>query len=592
MHSDALDRLRHDQAALLAELVKAGARIIKPSKIFCPFHVNVNSSAGGVYEKGGHWRYKCHSCGWNGDVFDIRAVNAGRPLADILCEAREQLEPASKPSAKAAPVDWTVAAKCYYEAMTDERRAALADVLGLSVDSLKRMRYGWDAERNVYTIPMRDGGGTIIGIRTRTQDGKKFCIGGSRNGLFIPGELSGAGPLIIGEGASDTPAALDMGYDGIGRPNNTAGEDMIVEYLTKHPRAEVWIIYDIDPKPSTAQTTKDAAERLEVRIMPLVGSVKVFTPPAPHKDIRAWRIAGAGQDDIDAAAAAVPSRGPAGDLRRMLEGEIDGTRRAIPWPWRLVSRGTQSLTPGTITLVGGDPGSGKSLLLLEAAAYWIDAGVTVAVYELERTRTYHLKRALAQCVGASWLTDLETVFQRPSEALAYRDEHAGWLDSIGRRIWEAPDKPVRLLDLVAWVGARAVEGARIIVIDPITAADAVVNPWADAQTFMHTVRPIIDRYGASLILITHPRKDKHKSNATTLDDLAGGAAWQRLADCILWLERPEEPRQVTVKNCSNSYATTTIETINRIMRLMKTRDGRGAGWQVAFHFDPQTLRFS
>jgi len=256
-----------------------------------------------------------------------------------------------------------------------------------------------------------------------------------------------------------------------------------------------------------------------------------------------------------------------------------------------VSRGTQALLPGHVTLICGDPGDGKTLWLLEALAYWHDQGIPVAIYELEQTRAYHLKRMLAQRVGASWLTDLEVVSARPDEVMALHSEHQGWLDAIGARMFEAPDTPVNLQSLTKWVEARAFAGARVICIDPVTAATTSDRPWDDAQRFLQTVKPILDRHGASLVLVTHPKKTKQKDKPSTLDDLAGGAAWQRFAQSILWMVRHDEPKTVTVKNIGSAMPIAEQDRINRTLRIMKARDGKGAGWQLGFDFDLQTLRF-
>ena len=48
---------------------------------------------------------------------------------------------------------------------------------------------------------------------------------------------------------------------------------------------------------------------------------------------------------------------------------------------------------------------------------------------------------------------------------------------------------------------------------------------------------------ASLLLVTHAKKG---SKMVGLDDLAGGASYQRLAQCILWIERHKTPKTVTI----------------------------------------------
>ena len=64
------DTLRHDKAALLTELKHAGAQVVKPSAIKCPFHEDAHPSAGVYEDNTGVWRFKCQAagCGFGGEV--------------------------------------------------------------------------------------------------------------------------------------------------------------------------------------------------------------------------------------------------------------------------------------------------------------------------------------------------------------------------------------------------------------------------------------------------------------------------------------------------------------------------------------------
>ena len=53
--------------------------------------------------------------------------------------------------------------------------------------------------------------GEVIGIRIRSHYGK-FCVGGSKTGLFLPLEISSEGLRLIVEGNTDTAAGSSLGY--------------------------------------------------------------------------------------------------------------------------------------------------------------------------------------------------------------------------------------------------------------------------------------------------------------------------------------------------------------------------------------------
>jgi DNA primase len=50
----------------------------------CPFHANTVTPALSIYQKGGRWRYRCHSCGAAGDAIEWVAARDGITMADTL----------------------------------------------------------------------------------------------------------------------------------------------------------------------------------------------------------------------------------------------------------------------------------------------------------------------------------------------------------------------------------------------------------------------------------------------------------------------------------------------------------------------------
>ena len=109
-------------------------------------------------------------------------------------------------------------------------------------------------------------------------------------------------------------------------------------------------------------------------------------------------------------ALATPCGGAGVGLDELIEDTISGKRASLKWSmWPAVSQMARALMPGTVTAFCGDPGSGKSFMLLEAAWRWHQAGVKVAIFELEDAPAYHLNRSLAQIGGESGLMDDEWI---------------------------------------------------------------------------------------------------------------------------------------------------------------------------------------
>jgi 5S rRNA maturation endonuclease (ribonuclease M5) len=199
-------------------------------------------------------------------------------------------------------VDFAALAERYQEAVNPNALARLAESLGLTVESLRRLRVGWSVHHGGWAFPMSDAAGKVRGVRLRLSDGRKLAVRGSREALFIPGGLKGTGRVLVCEGATDTAALLDLGFQAVGRPSCTGGRPLLVEGVAKWKPLEVVIIADGDAP------GQRGADRLATRLLPYVRGVKVIVPPQGVKDARAWLQAGATTADVTAAIDGAPVR--------------------------------------------------------------------------------------------------------------------------------------------------------------------------------------------------------------------------------------------------------------------------------------------
>lgn len=172
----------------------------------------------------------------------------------------------------------------------------LARSLGVSADSLPRLGCAWAAPHRAWAFPMLDGQRAIIGLRLRAEDGRKWAIADSRNGLFFPVGLKSAGPLLVCEGPTDTAAMLDLGYDAIGRPSCTGAVEMVIQAVRTLRRRDVVVVADADG-PGI-----DGADRL-ARALTEAGRRPKVIRPLQGKDARAWVQAGATRAVVDCAVA-------------------------------------------------------------------------------------------------------------------------------------------------------------------------------------------------------------------------------------------------------------------------------------------------
>lgn len=165
----------------------------------------------------------------------------------------------------------------YQQQLSDKKLNWLSMKLGTSSKSLKRLRVGWDG--TAYTFPMSNAENQIIGIRRRFPDGLKVSLTGSKNGVFIPTDLPTDDPLFICEGPTDTAAALDLGFDAIGRPNCNSKVEMTAEIVK---RRDVIIIGDNDDGGRTG------VERLSDTLVLYCKDVRIVYPPEGIKDLKDW----------------------------------------------------------------------------------------------------------------------------------------------------------------------------------------------------------------------------------------------------------------------------------------------------------------
>jgi len=173
--------------------------------------------------------------------------------------------------------------------------------IGVDPRALVLLKAAWADCYQAWAFPMYDGWGKPIGIRLRNSE-RKWSVGGSKAGLFVPFEMSNDGPLFIVEGPTDCAAVLSWGYDCIGRPSCNDGRLHIVEYLKRH-RRDVVILSNFDlktlPNGKVIRPGQEGAERLADEIVFRCKSLKVILPADGIKDARAWLAAGGTRRDVE-----------------------------------------------------------------------------------------------------------------------------------------------------------------------------------------------------------------------------------------------------------------------------------------------------
>lgn len=149
-------------------------------------------------------------------------------------------------NADVVPPDCESIAKRLCGDVTDRQLRWLSRNLGVSVDALMAFRVGADSQRQVFSFPMVNASGRIVGLRYRACNGKKFSEKGGREGMFVPtGEL-GRRWLIV-EGPTDAAAIWDLGFRSVIGRSNCQGNVAQLKTLARRKRpSSVLIIPDAD----------------------------------------------------------------------------------------------------------------------------------------------------------------------------------------------------------------------------------------------------------------------------------------------------------------------------------------------------------
>lgn len=183
------------------------------------------------------------------------------------------LPPRSAP-AMVPTINATKMHRDWLAATTPRHLAEFALELGLSVAALKAAGAAWAAPHAAWAFPMCDGHGNTLGIRLRANDGRKWAVRGSKQGIFIA-TVPPQKTLFVCEGPTDTAAAVELGLFAVGRPNCCCGGSDIKIFARLHQCHRVVVVSDND-KPGL-----DGARKVGGEIgLPFA----VVVPPA--KDLR------------------------------------------------------------------------------------------------------------------------------------------------------------------------------------------------------------------------------------------------------------------------------------------------------------------
>lgn len=247
----------------------------------CPGHDDKHNSGSAFMGRDLRLHIHCHAgCSWEN-------IKAGLGIAS----ATFRPEATPEPRQHAAPDFRHILQSCIQDTTT-QRLRNLAELIGVSHESLRNLGFAWHAPSNAWAIPMKDSAGEVIGIRLRSESGEKWAITGSTSGLFIPTTQPESEFIAITEGPTDTGAVLDWGISCIGRPSCNARIDLIQQYLTANQKLIAIFSNRDEAKTSATGEFYPGQEGAITLANQLRGQIKIILPPLMFKDWRQFKNAG------------------------------------------------------------------------------------------------------------------------------------------------------------------------------------------------------------------------------------------------------------------------------------------------------------
>lgn len=550
-----LNRLRTDRAVLVSALQAAGATINGQSSISCPFHDDKNPSGSLSQAADGAWRFRCFACKWNesrpdGDVFDVIKRARGLSFADAVrelgCTDATNDGPPSKSTIKPKhePEDLSkLATECAARLQDDSE---LLDKLhlerGVDRETAKRFGVGVDARKRFWTFPVEVSGArgavAIKHHRIRPDNGPKKCFWmpkGTKSRHCWPVCLDHAGPVWICPGELKALAVIATGRSAIGMTSGE-GASLPVEIVEIVRGREVAIVGDDDDKGwewrnKVQKFLADHAIDARIVNLPLDSS--------------------AGLNDVGDYIVSLVENGKTPD-------EIGATldhyfEKSAPWAeyqlknlivsrdtWKPVEYISTGLTRfdelsggglrvGTVTLLVGPPGKGKTQVAVQIAHNTASSGISVGIISLEMTRHEITRLIVAQSasIPRSWLDK--------GRISGFAEER------LGRARQQLSDAPLVVLDDDAWDGgldrneledmvARGAKryGWRLVVLDYLGLLAPVETDRTEFTTDLlnsTALKRVARQCNVAMIVVAALRKSNKatakKDKAVTLYDVLG-----------------------------------------------------------------------
>lgn len=564
--------------------MQAGATNTDRKIVRCPFHDDKHPSAEIKQAASGVWYFHCYVCDICDDVWALKARTENRPVSEVLKDANPYAPMTPQPTRK--PVESFATIQDLIASYRQRNPQSKIEEINEYADPAT----GQADYATIRILPEGEGKKKFLQV-SRSGEGWRYSGASGKLPLFNRTRIQNSDVILVVEGEKCVRFHTSLGtaIAATTSPGGAIAADKADWSPLAGKKVYVWRDNDEPGKRYEGDVIRELSKlepfcqiyRVRVEELGLDEKGDIVDYLADESMTTAEKIASFQLVLFDAEPLNATSA-----LEKKFAKIAAGDFRAIAFPQMpRLSENSKAISPGTITTVCGDPGTGKSFWSLENFWRWIvQKNETAKLLMLEDDPAMHQNRVLAQMSGEAELLDPDFVAENSetvqSTFAAYRDD----LETFSRHLETASDQ-MTLAEIADWVINHAENGIRIIGVDPITAAKASDKPWIDDQTFLFRVKPVLERTGASLLLTTHPRMGQ--AGKPSLSGMAGGASYPRFSQCVLWLKNFESEQSSEVWD---GYLRPTVKH-RQILQIRKARNGKGQGKNLAVNLNFQNLCF-
>jgi len=569
----------------------------KNMKCCCPFHQEDHASF--IYNKKA-FNFRCFgSCGRSYDILDV-FMYKGATYAEAC---KKLFELAEMPYSFG---ELGVKTKRHYRyphevPCTDKSKVyAYFEQRKISRETLDALDVRQDSEGNaVFNYYDTNDVLTMVKYKPshKVQHGqaKCWCQQNSDTAplLFNMNRINVNSPLLICEGEPDCLSAIEAGFkNAVSVPLGSSNLHWIDENLEWLDQFESIII---------CADNDDAGVKMQKECVPRLGSwrTKVVDIPAipigntgrVTKDLNEILYV-CGKDKVlelilDAKDSPVPSVADLSDVEPTEYEDVDGVTTGL----KAIDDELMRLFFGTLTIVSGQPGSGKSSLLTQIACNSLDNNIGTWLFSGELPNGVEKSWFNYIFAGPRNITDAISRRGNPYKKIStttlaeinktykgrwhiYRDDYDNVLDKL----------IASMTDTVRKYGARCLILDNFMCIDTETSEE-------ELRSQTDTIKKLIEfakKYQVAVILVCHPRKMDAGTNVG-IYDIAGTSNIVNLAHRTIGLRRVTDAERENAAKYSEKRRQ--LLKYDVIVTIVKDRMFGRQNIDVGLYYDPASRRF-